>query len=200
LDRVLAEPLPLGSGSESRAWRDLDLSGATMAVQQNTQAEPSMEDILASIRRIISEDDDQARRPPEPVLELNKPAPAPAPASAASAAEDLLVFEDEPTPVAMEPPPPPVARAPIPAPEPPPSLAADIEDAIVSPQAVTAAASAFTRLSGSLRIAEAPGQTIEGVVRELLRPMLKEWLEAHLPAIVEAKVEAEVERIVRMSR
>jgi uncharacterized protein len=171
-----------------------------MAVQQNTQAEPSMEDILASIRRIISEDDDQSRRPPEPVLELNKPAPAPAPA-AADVAEDILVFDEEPRPVEVAPPSvPPVARAPIPTLEPAPSLVADLEDAIVSPQAVTAAASAFTRLSGSLRIAEAPGQTVEGVVRELLRPMLKEWLEAHLPAIVEAKVEAEVERIVRMSR
>ncbi len=171
-------------------------------MQQNTQSEPSMEDILASIRRIISEDDDQARRPPEPVLELKQPAPTPAqaPAPSAAAEEDILVFDEEPAPREPEPQAQPVARVAVPA---APVAAVDesaFDEAIVSPQAVNAAASAFTRLSGSLRIAEAPGQTIEGVVRELLRPMLKDWLEAHLPAIVEAKVEAEVERIVRMSR
>jgi uncharacterized protein len=155
-----------------------------------------MEDILASIRRIISEDDDQGRKPAEAPLQLTTPAQP----------DDIEVFDDEPpAPTPQLAPPPvvaaPVARAPIPQPAPAPTQGAYVDDdSFVSPQAVNATASAFTRLSGSLRIAEAPGQTVEGVVRELLRPMLKDWLEANLPAIVEARVEAELERISRMAR
>ena len=64
----------------------------------------------------------------------------------------------------------------------------------------SATAGALARLAGSLRISDAPGQSLEGVVRELLKPMLKEWLERNLPAIVEARVEAELERIARLAR
>ena len=75
-----------------------------------------------------------------------------------------------------------------------------VTDSIVSQPAVTAASAALTRLAGSLRIAEQPGQTVEGVVRELLKPMLKDWLDQNLPAIVESRVEAELERIARLAR
>ena len=41
------------------------------------------------------------------------------------------------------------------------------------------------------------GETsLEGLTRELLRPMLAEWLDAHLPAMVERMVQAEIARIV----
>jgi cell pole-organizing protein PopZ len=63
-----------------------------------------------------------------------------------------------------------------------------------------ASAAALARLAGTLKISEQPGQTVEGVVRELLKPMLKEWLDRNLPAIVEARVEAELERIARLAR
>ena len=40
------------------------------------------------------------------------------------------------------------------------------------------------------------GETsLEGLVRELLRPMLSQWLETHLPAIVDRMVQAEIARI-----
>jgi cell pole-organizing protein PopZ len=40
------------------------------------------------------------------------------------------------------------------------------------------------------------GETsLEGLVRELLRPMLAQWLEANLPAIVDRMVQAEIARI-----
>jgi cell pole-organizing protein PopZ len=40
------------------------------------------------------------------------------------------------------------------------------------------------------------GETsLEGLVRELLRPMLAEWLEANLPQIVDRMVQAEIARI-----
>lgn len=166
---------------------------------QDPQAEPSMEEILASIRRIISEED-QANQQQPPVLELTQTeepaleddivfeedeAPAPAPAAAAAEEEaDPFAFEPEPEP----------APAPVAAAVEPPA------DSIVSPPSAGAAAAALARLSGSLRIAETSGQTLEGVVRELLKPMLKEWLDRNLPAIVESRVEAELERIARLAR
>jgi cell pole-organizing protein PopZ len=73
-------------------------------------------------------------------------------------------------------------------------------ESILSQPTTSAAAGALARLAGSLRVSDTPGQTVEGVVRELLKPMLKEWLDRNLPAIVEARVEAELERIARLAR
>ncbi len=173
-----------------------------MAMQE-PQAEPSMEEILASIRRIISEEDQQpeARAPSEPVLELTEPAED----------HDIVAFEEEAAPQPAPPPaqtPPPaappvsviapvaaMAAAPV-----PPAVSPREDESLVGDRAVSAAAGAFTRLAGSVRIADAPGQTLEGMIRELVRPMLKDWLDANLAAIVEAKVEAELDRISRLAR
>ncbi len=164
---------------------------------QDPQAEPSMEEILASIRRIISEEEQAA--PAEEVLDLTQAAPEPV------VSEDDIVFESE----AVVAPAPTPAPAAVPIPEPPAPAprvqaaappVAIIPDAIISPPAASAAAGALSRLAGTLRIADTPGQTIEGVVRELLKPMLKEWLDQNLPAIVESRVEAELERIARLAR
>lgn len=164
-----------------------------MALQES-QAEPSMEEILASIRRIISEDDAApAAAREEPVLELSMPAPAapaPAPAAPPPDEDDILVFDHEEPEPAPAPPRPAASGRPL-APDP---------ESIISEPVVSAAAHSFTRLAGSLRLSEAQGQTLEGVVRELLRPMLREWLEQNLPAIVESKVEAELDRISRLAR
>jgi len=155
---------------------------------QESQAEPSMEEILASIRRIISEEEQPAS---EPVLELSSVEPPPIDE------EDDIVFETEypdPAPVV---PPAPESRAP---------MAAIIEtptaplEPILSQPTANATAGALARLAGTLRIADTPNQTVEGVVRELLKPMLKEWLDRNLQSIVEARVEAELERIARMAR
>jgi hypothetical protein len=171
---------------------------------QNNQAEPSMEEILASIRRIISEDDEPQAPAAEAPMELKAPPAEPvmtlsAKIPPAPALEDDLVFEDD---VAPTPPPQPRAAAPQTPRPAAPVFAAPAEEAepIMSEPTVSAAAGAFTRLAGTLRVAEMPGQTLEGIVRELLRPMLKEWLDENLPAIVEARVEAEVDRIARLSR
>jgi uncharacterized protein len=166
--------------------------GLTMALQE-PQAEPSMEEILASIRRIISEDD---APPAEPVLELSTPAPAaaaptPAPAPAPAPApdeDDLLVFDQ-----ASEPAPPPKPQRHV-------AMSTPTHESIVSQPVVSATAHSFTRLAGTLRLSDTEGQSLEGVVRELLQPMLRDWLEHNLPAIVEAKVEAELDRISRLAR
>jgi len=157
---------------------------------QDPQAEPSMEEILASIRRIISEEE---QAPAEPVLDLTEHAqPAPAPTPAAQT-EDDIVFEAVEA-IEEAPPPQPAPRAAV------QDAATVTPDTIISPPTASAAAGSMARLAGTLRVADTPGQTVEGVVRELLKPMLKEWLDRNLPAIVEARVEAELERIARLAR
>ena len=45
------------------------------------------------------------------------------------------------------------------------------------------------------------GETsLEGMVREMLRPMMAQWLDTHLPAIVERMVKAEIARIAGKKR
>jgi len=177
-----------------------------------------MEEILASIRRIISEDD----------------TPAEDGAAAAPAAEAAAPPEPEPAaPVEAEsePEPEPVAAAPEPEPEAPPEPVAvaepeedDDDDleltqkvethgdldilaptdseppppaaSLVSEQVAAVAAASFDKLSATIAM-PAHGRTLEDVVRELLRPMLQQWLDDNLPGIVQEAVQAEVERISR---
>ena len=141
-----------------------------------------MEEILASIRRIISEDDApaaEAETAPEPAA---APAPAPEPVAAAAPAP-----EPEPAPE-------PAAAAPAPG-----SLREPDDETLVSLPTSFAAASAFGQLTAAIAM-PAAGRTLEDLVRELLNPLLKEWLDQNLPQIVEAKVAEEVERIARRVR
>ena len=169
--------------------------------------EPTMEEILASIRRIISEDDapaEEAAATPEEepapvaeeapaeddVLELTDPIE---PAAPVETMGDIDVYSPEPEP---EPEP---APAPPPAPEPEQIQGFsrdEVADNLVGDHAAGLAASAFGSLSSALLMPK-DGRTLEDVVRELLRPLLKEWLDQNLPRIVEAKVEEEVHRIAR---
>jgi cell pole-organizing protein PopZ len=150
-----------------------------------------MEEILASIRRIISEEEQAPTA--EPVLDLTQ-----TDTPTAVGADDDIVFEAVEQAVIEETP------APAsPAYDPPPARTHAVEttaDSLLAPPTTNASAAALARLAGTLRISEQPGQTVEGVVRELLKPMLKEWLDRNLPAIVEARVEAELERIARLAR
>jgi hypothetical protein len=168
----------------------------------NPQPEPSMEEILASIRRIISEDGEE--QTPQP----GRPRAVPAPPRAAA-------------------PPPGPARARIFEPETSPStpveddkaethlqtedvqmikknvaenLRADAEEAMVSDETAAVATQAFQNLTQTLRISQGEGRTLEDIVTELLRPMIKDWLDQNLAAIVEDKVEEEVQRVARRRR
>lgn len=191
-----------------------------------TAQEPTMEEILASIRRIISEDDApaaEAAPAPEPVQE-NAPAPVAAapsfPEPVAEEEEEILDLTDryeapaaqtigdldvsgpadepepEPFPTAFAEPEP---AAPAYTPTPAPAA----EEALVSETASAASASAFAGLAASFAKPAEPaptggtGPTIDDLARSLLRPMLKDWLDANLPGIVEAAVKKEVERIAR---
>jgi uncharacterized protein len=86
--------------------------------------EPSMEDILASIRRILSEEEEEAAAAEQPAAAAPEPAPEPE-----AAPEPALEAEPEPAPVAE---PEPVAAAPEPEPMAEPDLpefGADVEPA-----------------------------------------------------------------------
>jgi cell pole-organizing protein PopZ len=172
-------------------------------MSEQAAPEPTMEEILASIRRIISEDDTPAAEAapapePEPVVAAAlQPEPEPEPEP--EPAEDVLELTQrvEPPPAivddieAYEP-----AR---PAPAPAMLASASEEETLVSLPTSFAAASAFGQLSAAIAM-PASGRTLEDLVRELLRPLLKEWLDQHLSGIVEAKVAEEVERIARRVR
>jgi uncharacterized protein len=68
--------------------------------------------------------------------------------------------------------------------------------AMVSVDATAATRSAFESLSALIVKPEVHGgDTLEGLVREMLRPMLKDWLDARLPEMVEALVAKEIARI-----
>ena len=180
--------------------------------------EPSMEEILASIRRIIT--DDQAAKPadvpapaPEPddVLDLAEvaepvtrprvvePEPEPEPAP------DLLDFDaiDFEAPVTAAPEPEPEPE-PVPEPPPPPppqpvlqaARAPEPEpEALVSPATDASVSGAFNLLAHTVLTQNA--RTLEDLVKEMLRPMLKSWLDDNLPAVVERLVRAEIERVSR---
>jgi len=173
-----------------------------------------MEEILASIRRIISEDEPVAEAPvaaapepaPAPVVHTPEPEPEPVVAEHDDVLE-LTQLAPEPAPLethgdievheAPPPAPPPVAAAPAPAPTPAPALAPVAEDEpLMSHTTASSAATSFGQLAQTVAMPK-QGQMLEDVVRELLRPLLKDWLDQHLAAIVQAKVEEEVERIAR---
>ncbi|HVY90306.1 MAG TPA: hypothetical protein VG942_15670, partial [Hyphomonadaceae bacterium] len=92
---------------------------------EQAQREPTMEEILASIRRIISEEDKPAEAggdvldlqpPPQPAAEVKAPPPvaaAPAPAPA-PAPKPTPAPEPKPEPVVAKAPPPPVFDEPEP--------------------------------------------------------------------------------------
>jgi cell pole-organizing protein PopZ len=165
-----------------------------------------MEEILASIRRIISEDEPAAEAAPaeapapepmaaeampsveaEEVLELTDPLPEPEPVETHG---DLEVHEAEPEPEPV------ITREPMPMPEPVMAAAAYDDEPLVGDPAADQTASAFGHLARSITMPKG-GRTLEDVVSELLRPLLKAWLDENLPTIVQAKVEEEVERIAR---
>jgi uncharacterized protein len=137
-----------------------------------------MEDILASIRRILSEDE--------------APAAAAQPPSAQPAHDDILVLD----PAMIVPEPAPHEAAPES--EPPPTAAR--LPSLVEPEAAAATATSVgslvrTLMERSTQV-RSGGPTIEDIVREEIRPLLKEWLNANLPLLVERLVRAEIERVV----
>jgi cell pole-organizing protein PopZ len=66
---------------------------------------------------------------------------------------------------------------------------------LLSPHASAAVDTAFNSLIHT--VASQNPRTLEDLVRDTLKPMLKAWLDANLPDIVERLVRAEIERVSR---
>lgn len=88
---------------------------------------------------------------------------------------------------------------PEPAPRPKPKVKpVETGEGLVSAVSIAASAEAMRALRGNGdfgALSFASGETVEGLVQQLLRPMLKEWLDVNLPVIVQREVQREVQRI-----
>lgn len=170
-----------------------------------------MEDILASIKRIIAEDGEAAAQPPRV---RRGPVAVPDPEPVAEAPKDAIVEEDETAEkdeVVAAPEPDPTDERIDAVPEEPavpePTDVLELTSPMVAPvdwhsasilsaNAEQASRHAFAALAQAKPEEPArPAPTIETFVADMLRPMLSEWLDRELPAIVERIVTDEVRRI-----
>lgn len=128
--------------------------------------EPSMEDILASIKRVIAEEKEiRSAVPPLATVAATEPDD-----------DDVLeldeVAADEVPPVDLG----------------PPLLAETIADS--SRQSLEQLASVAASAPPQAMV-----NPLEEMVRDMLRPVLKQWLDEHLPRIVDEHVKREIHRI-----
>jgi len=193
------------------------------AAQQEDQAEPTMEEILSSIRRIISDDND-------PAAGGNAPAKKPAPdatrdeeaeINAQAPSEEVLeltqVVNDDGSVTEIDPQiedeimfdelvaelEPEIALPEAPEqPEQPEPAAVGFDEPIMSDVAARATVAALNQLVIEMpkHIGLGKGLTLEDITKELLRPLLKEWLDTNLPSIVERLVQEEIIRVSRLNR
>ena len=131
--------------------------------------DPSMEDILASIKKVIAE---------EKELRAAIPPASSAPEEADDEPEEILEL-DEPMAEEMK------------LPE------VDLGPPLVSQDAAEVSRTRLEQLQQVAASAPPPPQInpLEAMLREMLRPVLKEWLDQHLPAIVDEHVKREISRI-----
>ncbi len=173
----------------------------------------SMDDILASIRRILNEDEAAAQAteatepaaPEAPIATASEAAPpprTPAPELAPPPVVPAPMARSGPDPVELTsdmlvtPPNPPIPQAAS-----SPRLGMEDASGLIAPAAAaaaTASVGSLLRAVSSERGAQVyrGGPSIEDVVREEIRPILKAWLDNHLPPLVERLVRAEIERVV----
>ncbi len=186
-------------------------SGAKSMAEVNS--EPTMEEILSSIKKIIAEDTGKAPASLTARRNLDKTPsrdhlvsiPMSNVMPEVRDARDDLPHAETPE-IRLEPPVPEndddileltemaiedASVAPVAA-----LRAVDTSSEMISPVATAATRTAFESLSALIVKPEVHGgDTLEGMVREMLKPMMKEWLDARLPEIVEAMVAKEISRI-----
>ena len=129
--------------------------------------EPSMEDILASIKKVIAEEK-ELRTSGEPVDSVeDEPLP-----EENAAEDDVLELDQVAQPMDLGPP---LVDE---------ELAGQSRQKLEALQTVAATAP------------PAPATNpLEDIIREMLRPMLKQWLDDHLPQMVDEHVKREISRI-----
>ena len=181
-----------------------------------SQQEPSREEILASIRRIISEDDAEGEEgqdsAPEdaaeaPVVEVEEEPPVDETDDDVleltdeiedDSDDEIMELTDESEVVDIMD----VEENPDPEPEPIEAEPATVDQPIapptvtdlISPPPASEATSQFSVLAAAVagdRLGQSMGvgaRTIEDLVKEVMRPMIREWLDENLPALVERLV------------
>ena len=137
---------------------------------QSSDREPSMEDILASIKKVIAEEKElrTSERPPEAEDET-----LPEDNGADESEVDILELDE---PLA-----PPV----------------DLGPPLLDENAIGHSREALEQLSTIAASVPATPQVnpLEDMVREMLKPILKQWLDEHLPQLVDEHVKREITRI-----
>jgi cell pole-organizing protein PopZ len=135
---------------------------------QSPGREPSMEDILASIKKVIAEEKD-LRTAAEPV---DRQEDEVLPEESSAADDDVLELDQPLAPMDLGPP------------------LVDEEVAGQSRQKLEA----LQTVAATITPASATNP-LEEIIREMLRPMLKQWLDEHLPQMVDEHVKREISRI-----
>jgi cell pole-organizing protein PopZ len=136
---------------------------------QSPGREPSMEDILASIKKVIAEEKEMRSSPRPANLAEDEPLP-----EEEGTGEDDVLELDEPLAPPMDLGPPLLDE----------SVAGQSRQALEQLQTVAATIPAAPQVN-----------PLEEMVREMLRPMLKQWLDDHLPQMVDEHVKREISRI-----
>jgi cell pole-organizing protein PopZ len=136
---------------------------------QSPTREPSMEDILASIKKVIAEEKELRTT----VRSASVAEDEPLPEEAGEAEGDVLEL-DEPLAPAADLGPPLLDEG----------TAGQTRQALEELQTVAATVPAGPQVN-----------PLEEMVREMLRPILKQWLDDHLPQMVDEHVKREISRI-----
>jgi len=134
---------------------------------QSSGREPSMEDILASIKKVIAEEKElRVAAAPADTIENQQ--------LAKDIGEDDVLELNEP----LAPP-------------------ADLGPPLIDEEAAGQSRQALEQLQTVAATIPAAPQVnpLEEMIREMLRPVLKSWLDEHLPKIVEDHVKREISRI-----
>lgn len=189
-----------------------------MATTKAAGDEPSIEEILASIRDIISDDTFEGNKPApsaavvsqkpvenvDDVLELDSPVVSEAVAKPAQAdplpdfapsKDDSLDFTDDIAALLEEP----VKPEPVLVVEPVAAIAPAA--ALLDKAAREAVSAQLDRLAANVAVSRAGsgGMTLEDLTRDMLHPLLKDWLDANLPQLIEKLVEREIRQLVNRS-
>lgn len=177
--------------------------------------EPSMEEILASIRRIIAEDSDkpakdEPERPPSKpgwasVLDLTEMVNADGSVTSLKSQEDAPAGSPPPDEAEASQP---ETDLPMPSDTQSPQPESPRGGTLFSELIAQKTKAAFAKVEEASRPPEPPlppapdhdGRTIDAFLSAMLEPMLQEWLEKNLPAIVERLVAEELARISSRAR
>ena len=131
--------------------------------------EPSMEDILASIKKVIAEEKELRTSPQAAGIIEDDPLP-----EESASDEDEVLELDQP----LAPP-------------------ADLGPPLIDENVAGHSRQALKQLSTIAATVPAQPLTnpLEEMVREMLKPILKQWLDEHLPQMVDEHVKREITRI-----